>query len=77
MSIVLVVSGVCCRSLDGLVQYSFFGLVKYSSLRVVSSSNASSKRVAEVKEVSAGLQESQDCKKNCPGRQQRVLHVSG
>ena len=55
---------------------SLNGVVQYSSLRVVSSSNASSKRVAEVKEVSAGLQESQDCKKNCPGRQQRVLHVS-
>ena len=35
------------------------------------------KRVAEVEEASAGLQEGQDCKESCPVRQQRVLHVSG
>ena len=43
----------------------------------MSSADASPKSVAEVEEASAGLQESQDCKENCPGRQQRVLHVSG
>ena len=66
---VLVVSSVCCMYLDGVVQYS--------SLSVVSSCNASPKRVAEVEEASARLQRSQVCKENCPARQRRVLYVSG